>query len=1010
MPHSFDVTAEVGGTPALFVLQFEERARFDYPSEVLVHAVFPMGTSIHALVGGPAELTYARTGDVPRRLTGVVESATLVGAVRLDEGTVELELRIVSEMLLLEGTRTCRIFQEKSVPDIVQAVLQEHGLGAERVRFQLQGTYQPRAFCVQYNETSLAFVRRLLADEGINFFTEYQEKDAERFVFVDDTRSLPVTDGASSTLTWRPRNGLTGSPTQLFDLHAQHEVRSGKVTLRDYDFERPKLQLEATAEATANPELALYDYPGGYTEPAEGKRLAQVRLEEERTHAARLTFQTSSVDLAVGQKFNLEDAPSPAFELPDSADGFLVTEIVRTYDQASGKRRRPPLVHRRPHLARGLAGAAQTLGALLVGAVAGSEFAHAHAHLDFDLDDHDDHPSAAADDDTNLERDGANADGDDDGGDARADRGAERYTVVAHAIAGGVVRRPVREVPRPQIVGPQTARVVAPAGSPTEEIHTDEHGRTKVAFLWDRSGTTDETASAWFRTAQLQTSGSMMLPRVGWEVIVEFLEGDPDRPIVTGRLYNGMFVPPYALPEGKARTTLRSASTPGGGGSNEIRYDDRAGAEEINIRSQKATNMTAANNKTKNIGQNETQVISGNASVSIGANQTTKITKGYQHTVAASQTVSVGAARKVEINAVSSFGIGGDATITVGANQFEMDGNPLAGLLDIAAARATEFAQAKADEMIGQVEAMVQEQVAQTLGPIDDFVNQANEVGQAMEAAQNGDLSAAAHVVAGAAGLPEAGALLTAAGAPPPSGASENAIPVPGAVAHDAIESGAADLRAATRAAIAGGISSARDAVGEALGVGGARSSSESGAIVAGAEGAAGGQNEANTHTGPGHAIHKIGGNYSETSASLRVMAALNGIHTKIGGDATQTIGAAHAELVLGNRNESCGTDKTETAGGLVVITKGDEEEECASRTTMVGGAIIQLIKGSRTVTAGGPATIIGAYHKMQGATSVTFKAGISEVVIDGSGVSISTLLLMMGGSTLQLAQDVADA
>jgi uncharacterized protein involved in type VI secretion and phage assembly len=1009
MSLSFDVVAEVGGTQALSVLHFEERMRFDYPSEFWVHAVFPHGTMAKELVGAPASLLYAHIHQTGRRLTGVVESATLVGSVRLDvaDGGVELRLRVVSQLQLLDGTRTCRIFQELSVPDIVSAVLQEHGITSERIVFQLQDTYRPRVYCVQYNETSLAFVRRLLADEGITFFTEYQEEDPERFVFVDDTRALPL----ASPLTWRPRNGLLAAGEHVFDLHEIQQVRSGKVTLRDYDFERPKLDLEATAEAPTNAALALYDYPGGYTEPAEGKRLAQIRLEEEQTFARQISFQTNSIELAVGQKFKLEDAPA-GVSFGDGDAEFLVTEIVRTYEHSNEKQRRqvPAGLHRsRVRSAVDRLEAAGRLGATLHRVTDGAEFAgllHEHEHdLDLDLEatvhEHS-HPQPM---------EGALAAVEEVAHDITpGDLATEHYRVVARAVPADVVRRPVREVSRPRIVGPQTARVVAPAGSPTEEIHTDEHGRTKVAFLWDRTGTTDETASAWFRTAQLQTSGSMMLPRVGWEVIVEFLEGDPDRPIVTGRLYNGMFVPPYSLPAGKARTTLRSASTPGGGGSNEIRYDDSAGAEEINIRSQKATNMTAANNKTKNVGQDETVVISGNASLSVGANQTTKITKGYQHTVAASQTVSVGATRKVEINAVSSFGIGGDATTTVGANQFEMDGNPIAGLLDIAAARATEFAQAKADEMIGQVEGMVQEQVAQTLGPIDDFVNQVNDVGQAMEAAQNGDLSAAAHVVAGAAGLPEAGELLTAVGSPPPAGPSDNAIPLPGTVAQEAIASGANDLRAATRAAIAGGISSARDAVGDALGVGGARSSSESGAIVGGAEGAAGGQNEANSHIGPGHAIHKIGGNHSETSASLRVMAALNGINTNIGGDATQTIGAAHAELIVGNRNESCGTDKTETAGGLVVITKADEEEECASRTTMVGGAIIQLIKGSRTVTAGGPATIIGAYHKMQGATSVTFKAGISEVVIDGSGVSISTLLLMMGGSTIQLAQDVADA
>jgi len=109
--------------------------------------------------------------------------------------------------------------------------------------------------------------------------------------------------------------------------------------------------------------------------------------------------------------------------------------------------------------------------------------------------------------------------------------------------------------------------VVAPPGAADEEIHTDEHGRCKVLFHWDRYSKPDDTASCWMRVAQPQTTGSMILPRVGWEVIVEFREGNPDRPLVTGRVYNGRFMPPYSLPEGKSRTSLQSASSRAGKGA-----------------------------------------------------------------------------------------------------------------------------------------------------------------------------------------------------------------------------------------------------------------------------------------------------------------------------------------------------------------------------------------------------------------------------------------------------------
>src|SRR5262249_54428632 len=154
-----------------------------------------------------------------------------------------------------------------------------------------------------------------------------------------------------------------------------------------------------------------------------------------------------------------------------------------------------------------------------------------------------------------------------------------------------------------------------------------------------------DKASCWMRVAQLQTSGSVMLPRIGWEVLVEFIEGDPDRPIVTGRVYNGAIMPPYALPEGKTRSTFRTASTPGGGGTNEIRYEDKAGSEEIMMHAEHDMKVVVANDAKRHVGNNETQHVGNNASLQVGANQTTKITKGFSNDIGGGQKVSVGGNR-----------------------------------------------------------------------------------------------------------------------------------------------------------------------------------------------------------------------------------------------------------------------------------------------------------------------------------------------------------------------------
>ncbi|MBW2740154.1 MAG: type VI secretion system tip protein VgrG [Deltaproteobacteria bacterium] len=141
--------------------------------------------------------------------------------------------------------------------------------------------------------------------------------------------------------------------------------------------------------------------------------------------------------------------------------------------------------------------------------------------------------------------------------------------------------RPPRLTPKPVVEGAQTAIVVGPAG---EEIYTDEHGRVKVQFHWDREGKKDENSSCWIRVSQVWAGagwGAMHIPRIGQEVIVDFLEGDPDRPIITGRVYHGTNTPPYSLPDEKTKSTIKSDSSLGGGGSNEIRFEDKKGEEEI---------------------------------------------------------------------------------------------------------------------------------------------------------------------------------------------------------------------------------------------------------------------------------------------------------------------------------------------------------------------------------------------------------------------------------------------
>jgi type VI secretion system secreted protein VgrG len=178
---------------------------------------------------------------------------------------------------------------------------------------------------------------------------------------------------------------------------------------------------------------------------------------------------------------------------------------------------------------------------------------------------------------------------------------ADSFRCSFYAIPGTVPFRLDNKTPLPMIRGPQTAKIVGASG---DEITTDQYGRVKVKFPWDRSSAQDDTASCWIRVSQLWAGnafGAMFIPRVGQEVIVEYLEGNPDCPIITGRVYNANVTVPYALPGEKTKSTIKSNSSTGGGGFNELRFEDKKGSEEIFINAQKDYNETVLNNKTVKI-------------------------------------------------------------------------------------------------------------------------------------------------------------------------------------------------------------------------------------------------------------------------------------------------------------------------------------------------------------------------------------------------------------------------
>jgi type VI secretion system secreted protein VgrG len=568
---------------------------------------------------------------------------------------------------------------------------------------------------------------------------------------------------------------------------------------------------------------------------------------------------------------------------------------------------------------------------------------------------------------------------------------AQRYRVPARHAA-------------PIIDGPQTATVVAEKDSPSETIHTDPEGRCRVRFHWDRAPDTYDKASCWMRVAQLQTSGSMVLPRVDWEVVVEFLEGNPDHPVVTGRLFNDKFMPPYALPEGRTRTSLQTSSSPSGGGTNEIRFEDKAGSEEIFIHSQYNTGIAAANNRKKTVAKDETLVVGNNAKLEVGVNQDVKVTNGNQTVIGADQTCSVGANRTVSVNAVYGLTVGGSASSTVGGNQFEMVGNPLEGLLSLAASQAVALASAEVTKVAEKVQGMVQGALNQVLGPIQDLQAKVEGMAGDMQAVSEGALSASVGLSASAAALPGLDAVSRSVAAGPAatlSGPEDDTSSIG--------ISGAALANAAMRQGISGGIQSAKSAIGSAMGIDGAAGGGQSQGNAAGPAGDLAGFSESDTAAGPGYSQYTVQGTTTEQAGGNRITAAAGAIMLNAKSE-SESVGAAHIEIIKGNRAESVEGASSETEPALVMVVGGDSSQVIkGALNTMVGGAVIETIGGNRTVEADGNVTIVGATHALTAQTKMTFKCGASSIVIDGSGITIQAPLVSIEGSSIDLPKNVND-
>ena len=513
------------------------------------------------LLGQPVTVTLNREDSAGRQYSGVVVSAEALGAER-GYGLYRMEIRPF--LWFLTRHEDCRIFQDKTVLEIIRQVLADLGYGA-RLDDRTTDTYPVRTLCVQYRETDLDFLNRLMEEEGIYYFFDHGAS-GEKMVLADSSNAHKPLQGGD-TLAFRD---LTTRAQKDF-VQAFDEIGravSGKVTLRDFDFENPGSNLttlKALPQGShTDKDIEVYDYPGHYSKTDAGDRYSRIRMEALAAPHKTWAGQANIGQMTCGGRFCLDRHDRAA-----ASDMFVLSEVEQVYVVSEAFD---------PTHGSALAGQRR-----IAGTGAGSE---------------------------------------------------DQLQVSFRAIPAAIPYRSPRRTRWPRIPGVQTAIVTGPAG---EEIHTDKYGRVRLQFHWDRLGRKDETATAWVRCMTPwagKTWGMIHVPRIGQEVVVQFEEGDPDRPLVVGMLYNADNMPPWALDANKTQAGIKTNSTKGGGGFNELMFEDRKGAELVRLQAEKDFRQIVKNNATITVGAEKKD--DGNMTLTVQNNLTETVVAG-DHTFTVSK-------------------------------------------------------------------------------------------------------------------------------------------------------------------------------------------------------------------------------------------------------------------------------------------------------------------------------------------------------------------------------------
>jgi type VI secretion system secreted protein VgrG len=535
------------------------------------------------VIGQQCSLKFATYGQ-QREFNGILVEAQWLG-VSSDHYSYRIILR--PWLWLLSHTTDCRIFSNKKVPDIIKEVFQDRGFTDFEFHLSDEGSYPQWEYCVQYRETDLNFVTRLMEKEGIYYF--FRHDGGKHTLILADSKSAhqPVPGRMKTPFIPVATGPGTARPQKhhIYEWVSERRFQTGKVELKDYNYQKPNVQMLSDAKASeryTHSDLELYDYPGNYKEQSVGERYAKIQLESEQARDHRRHGNGDAMSLFPGGLTTLEKHPSDAQNveyLTVRAAHSFVDEMYRT------------------------------------------------------------------------------------GGHKPA---TETYYGSYEFLPSDRRFRAPIVTPKPRIYGIQTAKVVTKNDGSSEEIDVEGLSEIYVRFHWDRK----KKRSCKLRVAQVWSGkgwGGQFIPRVGMEVVVEFLEGDPDRPLVVGTVYNEECKPPYPLPGNKTMAGTKSNSTPGGGGFNEFVFEDKKSSENIRMHAQKDYNVTIEHDMCQHVFNDRSRDVKQNETVKIGANQTLTIDGHRTETVNSGETVTVNGGRTHTVNGVQSTTISLAETHTVGA-------------------------------------------------------------------------------------------------------------------------------------------------------------------------------------------------------------------------------------------------------------------------------------------------------------------------------------------------------